>query len=554
VFDIACVDPNGPLSLDKRVTLTPGALVATISPIPTGDICTVTEVDPGDGIPLGVTPATVTIPGYVAGEPPPGPVAVTAINDYPAGIAQVQKVLAGDASGPMAGATFGLGLECERELINGAGIQVLVDDVEPITIDGSVTSGIPLPVGSTCWASEPDGVGATSVEISDPQDDPAVIAGGTTTITVTNTYTAGGNADGDIDRSGIQVTKVLEGPGVPWARGPFTFGVTCTLAGFELPRYDLVLDPDTPVGYVNPVPVGAECTVTETGTGNADTPGPVVVGQVTVPAADAPPVEIVATNTFTGGSVVVAKEITGPVADQLGAARFTVAVRCEWDDPATGATVELVDTTVEVTPGSEAVAGRNLPVGTRCFAEEVDTGGAASSSVQPGGPNNPAVITQAGEAVVLVATNRFDAGTLVLAKELEGAGPTGAFDLEVACVLPTPAGTDVPLDLSGLPGAMALADGAVRIAVTPGTPVPLAVADGARCTVGEANRRGALATRIPGPLEVAGTVGATVVNVYPAGLLPRTGWGGFAPVMLAVGMIAAGAALTLGGRRWPMRR
>jgi hypothetical protein len=285
----------------------------------------------------------------------------------------------------------------------------------------------------------------------------------------------------------------------------------------------------------------------------------VVVGEVTVPAADEPAVEVVATNTFTGGSVVVAKEVTGPVADQLGAARFAVAVRCAWDDPATGTVVEVVDTTVEVTPGSETVAGRNLPVGTRCFAEEVDTGGAASAQVQPGGPGNPAVITQAGEAVVLVATNRFDAATVVLAKELEGAGPAGAFDLEVSCVLPTPAGTDVPLDLTGLPGAVALTDGAVRIAVTPGTPVPLAVASGARCSVGEANRRGALATRIPGPFEAVGTVAATVVNTYPGAppspdLLPRTGWGGWALVLLATGLLATGGALTAASRRWKLRR
>ncbi|MFM7064637.1 MAG: DUF5979 domain-containing protein, partial [Actinomycetes bacterium] len=101
------------------------------------------------------------------------------------------------------------------------------------------------------------------------------------------------------DRSGIKVAKSLAGPGAAAAQGPFTFTTVCTVGGYTLPAYPvLTLTPTNLVGYVNPVPAGAECTVTETGQGNATGVVPRTVATVTVPAVDAPAVEAAVVNRF----------------------------------------------------------------------------------------------------------------------------------------------------------------------------------------------------------------------------------------------------------------
>ena len=51
----------------------------------------------------------------------------TAVNQYPTGSVTVAKELAGGAASLMAGATFTLRAQCERDILGGAGTQVVVD-------------------------------------------------------------------------------------------------------------------------------------------------------------------------------------------------------------------------------------------------------------------------------------------------------------------------------------------------------------------------------------------------------------------------------------------
>lgn len=300
-FDMTCTDPGGVLpDVTRTVTLDAAHLEQVVSPVPSGFDCSVVETTRGDAASQTVSPATAQrIPGYTTD--PPGPVVFTAVNDYPSGSVTVAKQLVGGASSLMAGASFTLRVQCERDIVGGAGSQVVVD--RSVTLKGgeSTTLADVVPIGARCWAEETRTVGATSVAITHDVTNKATITDATPdlTITATNTFSPGGNRNNLQDQSGIKVVKSLAGPGAASATGPFTFETVCTLEGFTLPDYPvLTLSPTNLVGYVNPVPPGAECTVTETGQGNATGVVPRTVATVTVPATDSPAVEAPVVNRF----------------------------------------------------------------------------------------------------------------------------------------------------------------------------------------------------------------------------------------------------------------
>ena len=300
-FHVACADPGGILpDVVEDVTLTPSDLETTVSPVPAGYECTVTETTRGDAASDTLTPSgPFTVPTYVG--PPVGPVVVTAVNEFPGGSVTVAKELAGAAASLMSGATFTLRVQCERDIVGGLGTQVFLDRTVSLRGGQSTTLADVVPLGARCWAEETRTVGATSVAISHDVNNKATITEGAPdlTITATNTFSPGGNRDNLEDQSGIKVVKTLAGPGASSARGPFTFETECVLDGYTLPAYPvLTLTPTNLVGYVNPVPPGAVCTVTETGQGNATGVVPRTVATVTVPATAAPAVVADVVNRF----------------------------------------------------------------------------------------------------------------------------------------------------------------------------------------------------------------------------------------------------------------
>jgi len=182
---------------------------------------------------------------------------------------------------------------------------------------------------------------------------------------------------------------------------------TClALSGASVSVFPITeLTPTTLIGYVKPIPVGAQCSVTETFAGGAAGGVPAVVGTVTVPAADAPAVDVSARDEFPGGSVQATKRVTGGEA-LLPTVEFTVQVSCSRNLLAGGAET-IVNQTVTLRGGQTVEVANGLPLGTRCWAEETTTG-ATSVSVDFDSQTNAAEIRGSGEVVLLSATNDND--------------------------------------------------------------------------------------------------------------------------------------------------
>jgi hypothetical protein len=413
VFDIACSSGVLP-PVNETVVLQPEDLSATISPIPAGYQCTVTETDRGGANDSVVSPAAFTIPNYTAGAEPPGPVLVTSVNRFVGGRLALTKVLTGSAATPMANALFGVRVQCERTLTDGDGVQTIVD--RTVQLRGGATVVLPeaLPVGARCWADETATVGATAVSVSHTAANKVVVteANPDIAITVTNTYSAGGTRDpsGSSDPdTGIRITKQLTGSAAAWARGPFEFEVTCSIGGFTMPTYSLTLTTVDRVGFVNPIPTGSQCRVVEVDNGSAPGTAPVEVGWVTVPAPDAPPVDITAVNDFPGAQLTVEKRTSGPA----GSARYAFSIACtSTPDGGVSFPVDLSgDTTDGTTTATFTLAAGQqrtytVPDGAVCQVVETDSGGATSTSYQITGGQRPEAITVRGDVTVTV-TNTF---------------------------------------------------------------------------------------------------------------------------------------------------
>ena len=269
--------------------------VAVVEDIPEGAQCSIVETDQGSASSYEVLPASdVAIPP--AGDPA---AEAEVVNDFPAGYVSVTKVVDGGAASVMAGAVFTVDVTCERDLLIGGSEEILSESLE-LTAGETVRIDDPLPIGARCWTKETNSVGATTVTQSNDADNPAVVeeAEQELDLKVTNTYTPGGTGGTGEESTitGVKIQKELTGGGAAKATGPFVFDVACEVGGFKLPTSTVTLTPQKLVGYVNPLPVGAQCTVTEVKFGNAQ--GPAKPVTVTVPGQQAAAVVATQVNTF----------------------------------------------------------------------------------------------------------------------------------------------------------------------------------------------------------------------------------------------------------------
>ena len=413
---VSCVDPGGILApVVQHLTLTPAQLSATVSPIPTGYECTTTETDPGDAASFSISPSgVVTIPPYTSVSP--GPMQVVVSNHYATGSITIAKVLTGDAAGPMTNARFTIDLHCERDLVGG-GVEEFLHETYALRGGEQVTSPTALPIGARCWAVETNSVGATSVAIDHDVAHKVTITDGVpdVTITATNTYDGGGEII--TGETGLRIEKVLAGPGAPWAHGPFVFETVCSLGGFTLPTYPhTILTTTDRVGFVNPIPAGARCRVSEIDDGNADGAVPRVISSVVVPASSAAAVGVTAVNTFSAGSLVVSKTVTG----HARATDFGVSATCSWTPP--GGAVTPLDLSSyrdgSFVPSDAAptaavfrlhdgeVKPMTVPLGATCAVHEFDAGGALRTTYTVAGGANPEAVVVQGDTEVHI-TNAF---------------------------------------------------------------------------------------------------------------------------------------------------
>lgn len=431
-----------------------------ITGIPSDANCRVTETDAGTAVGTSTTvtgdsaePRTeageVARFRVVSGATPQ--VAVEFVNRFTTGTLSITKELTGPGA-----ERWGEGPFTVRVLCTLAGVipetvydgEVRVSRAEPTaTVEH-------LPTGAECTVTE-TGPGVSTEHTTDPADGHVTIGDDAddpvAAVTVVNEFRTGA----------FDVLKELAGPGAPaFSNGPFDFAYACTFAGARIADGTLRLHGDgtgDPIRSeaVRGLPVGAECTITETGAGGADeTPAPVTV---TVPDEQDGAESVVTAgflNAFSAGTATLEKRLDGPGAELPATqrARFTILATCQVERD--GTRVTLHEASLRVRGGETVpVADANgdpvqLPLGAHCFIRETDRGGASASAVNHGDFANAAVIERSSEpqTLALVATNTF---ALPAPKPGEPGGSGGANGIAV---------TGAPLGaLLGTAGAAALA-------------------------------------------------------------------------------------------------
>ncbi|PFG44653.1 hypothetical protein ATJ88_3389 [Isoptericola jiangsuensis] len=526
---VECTFQGQPVTVDPASQTFVGGETVTFDGLPVGAECTVTETGTGgatsstltvdDGAPVDGTTVDVVVPPGTDGG---GTVEVVATNTFDAGAVEATKTVDGDGA-EFAQGPYELTLECTFE---GEPIDVPGGATRTVTDGGTVTwDG--LPIGAECTVTESDPGQATSVVI-DP--DTLVVGGadGTTDVvevTVTNTY----------DLGSFTVEKVVEGDGAAFGTGPFEVSVACTFEGADVAvpgGATQILTPGGSVTY-DGLPVGAECTVTETDDFGAtdveistsiDGGAP---GEVVVPADDADPVTITVTNTYDVGTIEVDKETSGLGAILYPVGPFEVTLACTFE----GEPIEVPGGAVRVFDvGDPAVFG-GLPVGAECVVTETDDFGATSTTVtvddgeaQPGRSTTVTVPpTEDGEPTTVTVTfdNLFSTSPLLVRKVVDGDGAaygTGPFEVTLRCTF---RGEPIPI-----PG------GPVReIDVTDGTGVAVyfGLEDGSVCTLSETGQGGATSVTIEPPAVLVRETGAdadpleiVVTNTFDLGALTVT--------------------------------
>ncbi len=210
------------------------------------------------------------------------------------------------------------------------------------------------------------------------------------------------------DRFGpLDITKTVDS-----GSGTFDFTVVCTAGdpAVEVISYSLsitVTDGSETVRVADNVPALADCTVTETSSGNYDDDGP-----KTVTIVEGGPNGVTINNTLRVVDVTITKTTTGQGPD----ATFTIDLVCD------GAVVDTV-----MLRGGETATVSNVPIGANCQAVEQDPGGSWEVT------NSPTVVVAAG--VGLEVTNNWPDKTVVATKAAVGdTPPAGAtFSITISC-------------------------------------------------------------------------------------------------------------------------
>lgn len=347
---------------------------------------------------------------------------------------------------------------------------------------------------------------------------------------------------GLLSDGGMKITKLLSGAGVePFGSDDtFEFDVVCTFGDEEVYRDTVTLEAAGADSVTSPeigdLPALTECTITETGAGAADfVPDPVTV---TVPwDAGTQTTGVVTaslTNYYSAGQLSVTKIVEGDPqrVGQVKDTTFGILVTCrigEGDDLAdvfSGVISLKGGETVKVTTATGDPL--MLPLGTRCFGQETETGGATSVEIDHDSLDNAVSVTegtpQTLQQLSLTATNTFLCtpeacpGGVRITKLLEGAGvksfgSADRFDFGVVCTLDGEKVFDETVSLS--------ADGATSITSDVIGPIP----GGAECVVSEIGKGNA--DSIPDPVTItvpwdpekreSGVVTASLTNYYSAG-------------------------------------
>jgi Domain of unknown function (DUF5979) len=365
------------LTPDFTILAGAGSTSKTYPGLPPDVQCTVAESQ--DGAVSGVVTVTPSVT-----QPPPisstGSVEADVTDDYTAlvGSLTVTKTIAGPSAGTQGQVTIGV-------LCDGVpSSQTPTFVIDPGAPAGSTSHTYPgIPDGTKCVVSETaDGETSTvAVTVAGENQTATVTAGTTTTVTITDTYTA---------RPGtIIVPKTLAGP-LAGTQGPVTISALCH--GTALPN--IVIPAGTAAGLqteaFNDVPPGSTCTVTETADGATSTATVTTLptNTQTVTVAAGAVVVVPFTNIYADSpaTLTVTKNITGSAAGREGA----IAMLVDCGEP--------VDQFAFLIPagtpaGSLSRSFDNIPAGATCTVTETSTGASSAVSVAVTSTGNPAKVS-----------------------------------------------------------------------------------------------------------------------------------------------------------------
>ncbi len=386
-----------------------GSTSQTYNDIPAGSICTATETATGD-----TSAVTTTITGD-NGQPITVPAAATATRhitntyDFLPGTLTVKKIIRGPGAGQQGEVVI-------QPTCGGT-------DLAPFTIAAgrrlAATKTYPVPVNSVCTVTETvDGHTSTvSVAVDGSGQTVTVPAFGDFGVTafITDAYT--------LVPGSLTVNKTITGPGAG-LQGPVTITVTCVHHRTTTTLQPVITIPagatTGPSHTYTDIAAGSVCTVIEDPDGSNGQVAVTVKGSGehrTIPAGSAAtPVDIV--NTYTTGSLIVNKTITGEAAGKQG--EVTIHTECD-------GTAETPDLVVPAGSPAGTYSQRypNVAPGATCTVTEPANGSTATVNVVTTvGP--PVTITAGGTGTVGVTdTYAFVPGSLTVTKTITGPSAVG---------------------------------------------------------------------------------------------------------------------------------
>jgi len=374
----------------------------TVTGIPVGRVCSVTETTPTGGLlnasyawtAPSFSPATVTI-----GDGATGTIEITNTVVQNTGNFSITKVITGPGGYVGGNRTFPVQYSCTL-----TGATTLTGTVN-ISTAGAVSAATPIPTGSVCTFTETltrqstdftgndpsyvwSGyvVNPTSVTINNSNTD------GPVAVTVTNTYTR--------NFGSLKLTKAVSGSGYTGTGTPFTVNYNCG-PGFT----GSVQLSSTGSSTINNLPAGATCTLSETAPNENllddahdwGTPTWNPGNQVVITSGATVSATVTNPTVAVFGTVTVTKALSGATGGVVSGKTFAIRVVC----------TNGFDQTFNVAVGATS-STTNLPVGTSCdITETAPAGGLVDGSYGWGAtPATQTVkVTASGQIVPVTVTN-----------------------------------------------------------------------------------------------------------------------------------------------------
>ncbi|UFU08308.1 DUF5979 domain-containing protein [Ruania halotolerans] len=266
-FDAVCTY-DGQSLLEESFELAAGA-ERSFGTFPAGTECIVTETATGGANATALEPAdgVVTIVGPESEEENVGTVGVSATNTFELGELAIEKVVDGPGAELYGAGPFTAQAVCTWDR-DGETVTVDLPNeglVQLSAANGYASTVGDLPVGASCVVTEVADGGATATQIV-PADGVVTVGDEPAVVTLTNTF----------EVTSLTVTKQIEGEADAEAR--FAVGLVCTwMADGEQREVNIpggavreLVAPDQLTVTFEDLPIDADCVLTESETGGAD--------------------------------------------------------------------------------------------------------------------------------------------------------------------------------------------------------------------------------------------------------------------------------------------